>query len=172
MSNEEQLYTIANGEIVPSKEWYLLYAQNISRTRAALGSYQWLLQNLNASSTSDDLLYFARVDEALYKLEKWLEGRDLSRNYYLSKGEVADLRSATQYFAAMCTRTPPGNLDTSFYGILYRIQNRNPELMDDPQSEYFVMMRKLERQAQTLRIDADNALSLVGQLMEAHSKLR
>lgn len=172
MSNEEQLYTITNGEIVPSKEWYLLYAQNISRTRAALGSYQWLLANLNEHNTSDDLLYFARVDEALYKLEKWLEGRDLSRNYYLSQGEVADLQSATQYFASMCTRTPPGNLDTSFYGIIYRINNRDSELMDDPQSEFFIMMRKLERQAQTLRIDADNALNLVKNLLEAHSKLR
>lgn len=172
MSDKEPLFTIANGEIVPSKQWYLLYAQNISRTRAALDSYQWLLVNINASNTSDDLLYFARVDEALYKLEKWLEGRDLSRNYYLSAGEVSDLQSATEYFAAMCTRTPPGNLDTSFYGILYRIRDNHTDAMDDPQSEFFVMMRKLERQAQTLRIDADNALNLVKNLMEAHSNLR
>lgn len=172
MSDKEPLFTITNGEIVPSKQWYLLYAQNISRTRAALDSYQWLLVNINISSTSDDLLYFARVDEALYKLEKWLEGRDLSRNYYLSEGEVADLKNATEFFASMCTRTPPGNLDTSFYGILYRIRDNHPDSMDDPQSEFFIMMRKLERQAQTLRIDSDNALNLVKNLLEEHSKLR
>lgn len=170
MIYEDKLYTTINGEkVISPKVWFLQYAQNISLVRSALDSFQWELSNISTHrNTSDDLLYYARVDSAVLKLENWLAGRDLTLHYALSISELDDLREATGFLAAMCTRTPPGWLETSFYAVLARVRE---EAEGTNQAALTQNFEKLSKHAQTLRVRSEDASQLVYLLIKEEDKL-